>query len=423
MVKRTKKVKVRLRGAPKKKASINNEVSALGQVLRTLGGLGGGVLGGMLGQSTAGSKLGNGMGASISRWLGAGDYAVSQNSIVTASLKSSAAIPAMHSSGQSITIRHKEYLCAINGSVKFSIQRFFLLQPGDGNTFPWMSGVADRFQQYRVKGMVFHYLPTSGNAVSSTNAALGSVMIQTSYRANDVAPSSKVEMLNEYWACEASPAESFCHPIECAPKENPFQVHYVRNKPVPSNDSPLLYDLGVTYIATQGMQANDNPVGDLWVTYEIELLKPQIASNAVSDILTASIQTGPPTPGAPFGAVLLTSGQGGIAFTVQNRDIIFPIGLLGAYQVVIRIVPSTSFTAFDGSGSPVYSDCTAYSVETGGANYTRSVVSGASASSGGCYYVFGVNCTNPSVAAYVTVAGMSWTGTAAFTSVQVSALS
>jgi hypothetical protein len=99
--------------------------------------------------------------------------------------------------------------------------------------------LAVKYQQYKIRGMVFHYVPTSGFAVSGTNPALGSVMIQTTYRAGDTPPTSKVEMLNEYWASEASPADPFCHPIECSPKENPFNVHYIRNAAIPDQNSLL----------------------------------------------------------------------------------------------------------------------------------------------------------------------------------------
>jgi len=144
--------------------------------------------------------------------------------------------------------------------------------------------LAANFQEYRFRGIVFHYVPSSGNAVSSTNPALGTVMFQTSYRASDTAPTSKLELLNEYWASENVPNEPFCHPIECDPKENPFNIQYVRTGDVPTGDSRLMYDLGVTHVAVQGMQTTGNIVGDVWVTYEVELKKPIISSNATASV-------------------------------------------------------------------------------------------------------------------------------------------
>jgi hypothetical protein len=75
------------------------------------------------------------------------------------------------------------------------------------------------------------------------------------------------------------PSETFVHPIECDPKENPFKIQYVRTGSLSASDNPLLYDLGTTWIATSGMQTDGQVLGDLWVTYEMELRKPVISSN------------------------------------------------------------------------------------------------------------------------------------------------
>nr|WBY66494.1 MAG: putative coat protein [Eriocheir sinensis tombusvirus 4] len=429
MAKKTKPVRVRVQKS-KSKGLKKNNVTAVGQALRALGGIGGTALGGFLGNASAGSSLGTGLGATISRWLGQGDYTVSQNSIVnsvrSSGLNGSASIPMMHNVGQNVTIRHKEFISTIKGSINFTIQRFFLLQPGDTNTFPWLSGVANKFQQYRIKGMVFHYVPTSGFAVSGTNPAIGSVMMQTSYRANDVSPTTKVEILNEYWASESAPSEAFCHPIECSPKENPFQVHYTRTKPVPTNDSQLLYDLGVTYVATQGMQADGNPVGDLWVTYEIELLKPQITSYVLGDVFSGyGYSATGITPAAPLGAISVAANPStsSIPFTFVGRTITFPIGLLGSFLISIRFQANTPLTAFDGNVAPTtLTNCTGIPVEANTTNTHSRVVCTAAATLNNGFYLTAVKLSDPSAQAVVVVPGMSWTGTVDFVTVTISAL-
>jgi hypothetical protein len=286
----------------------------------------------------------------------------------------------MHKTNQTITVRHKEFICSISGSSAFNVQRFFLIQPGDTITFPWLSGLATKFQQYRIKGMVFHYVPTSGSAVSSTNSALGTVMIQTSYRAGDTAPASKAEMMNEYWASEAAPNEAFCHPIECDPKENPFSVHYVRTKPVPTNDSPLLYDLGVTWVAVQGQQGN-NVLGDLWVTYEVELSKPVIESSVTGPVLNAYLTYSSPATGNWFGSPTLTA-TGDLAVQTSGNSMTFPKGVVGDYLITINISATTNFTAVDLGAAPTLTNCSfATSIASSpSTTYIRTVVSGASAS-------------------------------------------
>lgn len=211
MAKKKSKTRVVIQPRPSKK---KQNVSQVGQLIRSLGSLGGSALGGVVGLPAAGGAAGNSLGAALSKWMGFGDYTVSTNSIVS---KASTQIPAMHKEGQTVVIRHREFLTTVRSSTNFALQNSFTLNPGNSTTFPWLSTIAASFQEYRWKGLVFHYIPTSGSAISGTSPSLGSVMMQTSYRSTDSPPSSKAELLNEYWSGEAVPSETFAHPIECDP--------------------------------------------------------------------------------------------------------------------------------------------------------------------------------------------------------------
>lgn len=379
------------------KGASGTELTRLGSALRSLGGLGGRLAGGLIGMGDVGATAGTGLGAAISRWLGSGDYTVRENSIVQ---RASTGIPMMHRTDQTVTLRHKEYLGEVRSSINFSVQNAFSINPGLRETFPWASGIASQFTQYRIKGMVFHYVPTSGNAVSSTNPALGSVMLQTSYRADDVAPTSKVETLNEYWACEARPDVEFCHPIECSPQENPFGVHYVRTGAAPSTSSILMYDIGQTWLCVSGMQTNGSVVGDLWVTYEIELKKPVIADytgtslrGAVYRSATGSTQDLVLVNNTFPEALVLSTPNTGV-FTVT-----LPKGSVGSYLINACAFGATSF----GSVSTQVSNCSNLSlfapgVSSNGAN----ISSGSNGIAEGAFRV-----TDPAVAPSMT---LQWSG-------------
>lgn len=344
----------------KKTAVTQKEMTLLGGALRHLGGLAGGAVGGVFGAPTLGAAAGTGLGGMISKWLGSGDYSVSQNSLVH-SVKASGSIPMMHSEGQSVTVRHKEFLTEVRSSTTFLVQRSFTINPGNATTFPWLSRLANSYQQYRIKGLVFHYVPTSGSAVSSTNNALGSVMLQTSYRSNDTAPSSKIELLNEYWSSEAMPSEAFCHPIECNPAENPFNIQYIRadDSLIPSQDSPLLYDMGTTHLCVSGQQASGVTLGDLWVTYEVELKKPIISSNVTTSpaLYTAYINSSGPTFAAPFPTV--TTNRGNLPLQLSGRTLSLPAKYYGTFWVVVSYESTAgSFTNLQMTGAPTVSNCT-----------------------------------------------------------------
>lgn len=319
-----------MKAKKKKNKAASQEVTRLGAALRTLGGLGGAAVGGLIGQPAIGSATGTHLGAALSRWLGSGDYSVSQNSIVT---RSSAGIPAMHSTGQSVIIRHKEFLGEVVSSQTFAVNNVYPLNPGVALTFPWLSGIAARFTEYTFKGVVFHYVPTSGSAVSSTNAALGSVILQTSYRATEDQPLSKVEMLNEYWSTEGAPNEAFCHPIECNPKENPFNVQYVRGDLIPAGDPLMMYDLGKTFLAVSGQQAAGVVLGDLWVTYEVELRKPVLTTNVVDRFPGQNGKFAAGSISALFNGT--TTLVGGLNCTFNTNTITFPKGSVGSYVIQI----------------------------------------------------------------------------------------
>lgn len=302
----------------------------------------------MLGAPAAGGMIGTSLAGALSKWLGAGDYNIGTNSVVQRSLKAASSIPSMHSDAQSIVVRHKEYLGEVKSSVNFSVQQSFPLNPGAISTFPWLSGIANRFQEYRIRGAVFHYIPTSGSAVSSTNAALGSVMLQTSYRTTDNPPESKVEMLNEYCSNEVVPCEAMAHPIECDPKENPFNVQYVRTGPVPAGETALMYDLGQTHLAVSGCQTSGFVIGDLWVTYEIELKKPLIASNVTSNVLSCTqVYTTGLTAVAIFGtSTAVTNGP--LQATTLLNTITFPKGSQGIFYIFVGIGGNTLSIGFPG---------------------------------------------------------------------------
>lgn len=405
------KKKVSIKIVPQKKSAKRvkkkeAELTRLGGALRMLGGLGGRTLGSMVGYGDVGAQQGTNLAASISRWLGSGDYSVSSNSL-TQRVAAGGTIPAMHKEGQTVIVRHKEFISEVLSNTTFSVQQQFNINPGLSLTFPWLAGIAAQFSEYRIRGMVYHYVPTSGDAINGTNPAIGSVMLQTSYRASESAPTSKIELLNEYWSSEAKPSEPFCHPIECDPKENPFNVQYIRTGSVPAGDSVLMYDLGKTTLAVSGMPATNNVVGDLWVTYEIELRKPVLTDVTGTDVLTlSSFATSALTAATPFGTnMVISAGTSFAIFPIFGTNTItFPPGSVGAYQVVVMHsgMTSASYSSplISGSGSSFISNLgdpfghsTAYTVGTQNA-----------------FNIAAIQITNPTTTTVLTMGATTLTG-------------
>jgi len=383
----------------------DKEMTRLGYALRTLGGLGGGYVGGMFGEPTIGAGIGSTLGANISKWLGSGDYKVAANSM----LSPSGSVPVMHNEQQSVIVRHKEYIGIINSSQNFSVQYSLPLNPGLERTFPWLSSIASMFQEYRIRGLVFHYIPSSVDAIASTNPALGTVMLQTSYRSTDTVPSTKLEILNEYWASENVPSQPFCHPIECDPKENPFNIQYVRSMAVPSTENQLMYDLGVTHVATQGMQTTGNPVGDLWVTYEVELKKPIITSNVTMQLFSYNAQfSGVTVTTSNFftGTVVKNSYNTTDGVTYSGRTITLPAGLRGVYAIIIEIGTVTAGSFNVGAAFTNIASTPSWFGSTG-IRFSRFTA----ADGDSIFWMECVAIASSNSASTITVEAPSWTGT------------
>ncbi len=400
--KRNKQVTVQLRprrsrsgGNTSSTKSKKSEVTAIGQILRSIGGVAGGALGAYAGAPAAGSAVGTGLGAAVSRWLGQGDYEVKQNSIV-GKLEAGASVPAMHKNGQSIVVRHKEFVTKITSAINFTVQNTYTIQPGLESLFPWLSGIAHQYEQYEIKGLVYHYMPASGTAVSGTNPALGTVMVQTSYRPGAAAPSSKAELLNEYWASSSVPSQAFAHPIECSTAETPFKVRYVRGGPVPSGDTQAMYDYGTTYVAVDGCLADGNYLGDLWVTYEIELKKPVVLSDVASPTLayvaTTTLTTATGLTMLPVNwdttytnTLRLTTGN--TATGAASNLVTFPRHTRGTYFVCVRLT-RTAAGALSWQNAPTFVNMTLASSPN--PTYITSTTSTVAA----CY-MFSATVTNP----------------------------
>jgi len=381
------------------------ELTRLGSALRTLGSIGGGALGGLVGYGSQGSGLGHSLGAALSKWLGSGDYRVASNSIVQ---RGSASIPAMHTSDQTIVVRHREFIQTITSSTNFVVRAILPLNPGLPGTFPWLSSIASNYQEYRIKGAVFHYVPTSGQFTGATNPALGTVMFQTVYRADDSVPTTKYELLNEYWANETMPCDTMVHPIECANNESVLTRRYIRDGAV--SDNLMFYDTGKTIVAVQGQQTAGQILGDLWITYEVELKKPKMYASVGRAVRGALATVSSPALASRLydnSVVQATSFVGDITFTSAGTNLFrvsIPAGNPGSYQWT-TIISGTSVTL---TGTPSGSGTNTTAINNVAEN---SAIPSTSATSIRAIVTTCFSVNDPSTGAAHEISGLTFAGT------------
>lgn len=247
-------------------ANVANAIVA--RALRATGSSVGRRVGNYLGAADFGQDMGQLLGAGISRISGYGDYKISSNSLY------SNGVPSFGTSKRSIRFKNREYLGTVSSSTTWAARYQLDVNPGMPECFPFLSCIAQNFDQYKIHGLIFNYVSTAGDAISSTNNAMGSVMMATQYNRYEQLFTNKMDMINTEFAVSGKPSINMIHAIECAPKERPTNVLYVRTGEIASyNDDLRFYDHCRFTLATEGSQTGTT-VGELWISYDIELLRP-----------------------------------------------------------------------------------------------------------------------------------------------------
>lgn len=214
-----------------------------------------------------------------------------------------ASVPEMHSRKGAFRFSHREYIGDIPMTADFKINTFEL-DPTYAPTFPWLSTAAPTFQEWKLLGCVFEFVSLSANAISGTNAGMGSVSMSTRYDILQLPPKNKAEILNMEDAVSGKPTENMLLPIECDPEQTPMQPLFVHLPNIRTDQK--WYSFGHVDVATSGASSNYPAAGELWITYDIMFLKPRL-----------------PTGGAPFSHATLSpwsDASSGILTTVAQPN-------------------------------------------------------------------------------------------------------
>lgn len=314
----------------------------------------GGSLGSMVGNMIApgiggivGGGLGSALGSGISKITGFGDYEVKSNTLVPGLSKQ---VPSF--GNDAVRVKHRELIAQIKSSTGFSIQTF-PVNPGVNTTFPWLSQIAQQFEQYHMNGLVFEYVSTSADALNSTNTALGSVIAATQYNSLDPAFDNIQQMMAAKFATMGKPSLNLMHAVECDPDSQPLKLYYVRSGSVSSNQ--LMYDLASFQFATFGSQAVAD-IGYLWVTYDVTFVKPQLNNVLGLDLQSYAATLGAPSASNPFGA----SGPGvttgsNLQMTYATNSMFFPAQLSSGRYLVEYTVRGASAAVAD--PTVTYTNC------------------------------------------------------------------
>jgi len=318
-----------------------------------------------------GIKYGAPLVGAISKLSGFGDYSSTAGAI------SGGQIPIIQNTSGGCIVRHREYLGDLSASQGFVLTSYNI-NPGNPLLFPWLSGVANNFEQWCPRGMIFEYKSMSSDTVvnvTSGSSGLGSVIMATDYNVYNPDFSTKQQMENYEFAVSCKPSMNMIHMVENKKADLPLKDYYITD----SNEFPIQGDARMTFpakiqIATVGNTVNStagvqNNIGEIWCSYEVELKRPRILPGLPAvlngqpafdhfNLMASSSVSNTIIPAKPF-----SDSTGGMLKPTSASTL---KGALsgGVVSVANQSVSSTTlfapFAVVDGSGNQIPSTANTY---------------------------------------------------------------
>jgi len=214
---------------------------------------------------------------------GQGEYTVS-NSLVSGA-QNAFQVPTFAPSkdGASVIISHREYirnLYAPSAAGDF-VNEALSVNPGLEAVFPWLSQVAVNYEEYEMKQLMFTFRSTVSDFNSGTGQC-GQVIIASQYNVAQEPFSDKLTMMSYDGAQSSKTTEHQIHGVECDPsKLSGSPGKYIRWQPLSQDNDIKEYDHAQFNIAIADIPSAfiNQSIGELWVTYTVELRKPKLVVN------------------------------------------------------------------------------------------------------------------------------------------------
>lgn len=226
---------------------------------------------------------------------GRGDYAmVSGNSLIEGLGSSVPQFNTTDSNHGDLVVAHSEFITDVignawaldNNGVMAPTSTFDMktlsLNPALSRTFPFLSQIAQNFEEYEFIQMIFTYKPKVSSNLSSTDGQVGSIMMYTDYNSNDEAKRSKQNILQAYGHSSDMITKSIMHGVECDPTQLAGDGHhFTRVKPpTGTNNDYNDFDAGLfqMVVANTPEALSNQVIGELWVSYNVKLKKARTYS-------------------------------------------------------------------------------------------------------------------------------------------------
>lgn len=247
-------------------------------------------------------------------------------------------------------ITHTEYISNVWADVGVSVIPYDI-NPQNSAVFTWLSALATRFEMYKFRRLKFDY------KVSCSTATSGSVILGFDFDTYDSVP-SKVELLA--WRYSSKTSAWAPTSLDVSPDARLATDRYCTSV---SRGDDRLDQLGKMYVYTDSLSAIPALIGEVYVTYTVEL---KIPSYSVPPALYSNFQN----PGLITATNLFPTGSvidGNIDTPILTEDTV-QIRTPGAY--LIDFV-TTAVSGVSGNLALTFTEPTDYP----GTDYTASILS------------------------------------------------
>lgn len=203
--------------------------------------------------------------------------------------------PNISNKSKGCRVTHRELIWSGTGSVGFVVSQTFPLNPGMGQSFPWLSRIASNWEKYRFNKLRFCYYTRCSTATA------GSVMLIPDYDASDAPPITELVASTYQDVVEDAPWKNICCSLNKKQMHDTLDFKFVRTAALGPNLDIKTYDVGNLFFATTDGAVV--PWGKVWVEYDVEFENPQLnpeGDNIYGGQILSSIST---TPANPLGTL------------------------------------------------------------------------------------------------------------------------